>query len=575
METKKIILNKESIELKYSALCKRINETYNKLKDISCFVDCSNEINSIKIIKQQYEKMYKAVWAREEYDKYQEIENTIIQQIAKIESKVDKYIYSISKRFDGILDEWFRAIRETENYKNFNNLDKELEKVKQLKGILEYCKIYFSRAQENQINTKISTFKFELLIRRQIEQMVYQNGTVHDGNGFSRLMNYDDLAEYQCFYKLFEPMINKRDKILEGHHPVEIMRNNRLLNHMLFGIVTKEIRVNPEKYIGLLEASVFNPHMCNIADDPFKEEIPYLEIKERPLAERILGVKDYQRNPLKWNFYTRKKANLSLLKAVLADAISDYNTTIMECDNIYKRFGFECRPIVISEGQELIWRVYQKTKHMLKTKQESKQPSGKFAKVKFVGYDYDFKLEDEPYTFLTHASIIHRVKELCSNMSEFDDYRKNLENMIGTYNYLMSFENLDLTEMQMIGERRGRFRYELTKQSNAWARTPLEKMSMKRPDRPYNKKLKYLGFDRYEQVKEYDETALWESYKADFEEMGLTVEKIGYDIFKAGNEYFIAISLDDISDLPIDTRKAEILTAEQLKKAKEEYEEER
>ena len=46
----------------------------------------------------------------------------------------------------------------------------------------------------------------------------------------------------------------------------------------IFGIVSKAIRVNPEKYIGLLEAPIFNPHYCNIAEDPFKEEIPYLNL---------------------------------------------------------------------------------------------------------------------------------------------------------------------------------------------------------------------------------------------------------------------------------------------------------
>ena len=156
--------------------------------------------------------MYKAVLQSEEYDKYQEVENTIIQEIAKIESKVDKYIYSVSKRFDGILGEWFNEIRETENYKNFNNLDKELEKVKQLKEVFEYCKNYFSRAQENQIHTQISTFKFELLIRRQIEQIVYRNGVASSRRNSSKLNQYDNQREAECFCTLLENMlVNIRD----------------------------------------------------------------------------------------------------------------------------------------------------------------------------------------------------------------------------------------------------------------------------------------------------------------------------------------------------------------------------
>lgn len=212
MKSKKVVLNRELVELKHNVLLERIEKVKNKLKNISIVANCENESNSLEIIKQQYGKMYKAVLQSEEYDKYQEVENTIIQEIAKIESKVDKYIYSVSKRFDGILGEWFNEIRETENYKNFNNLDKELEKVKQLKEVFEYCKNYFSRAQENQIHTKISTFKFELLIRRQIEQIVYRNGVASSRRNSSKLNQYDNQREAECFCTLLENMlVNIRD----------------------------------------------------------------------------------------------------------------------------------------------------------------------------------------------------------------------------------------------------------------------------------------------------------------------------------------------------------------------------
>ena len=564
-----IKLTREAIEVKHQVLQNRINETYNKLKDISTFVQCESEIKSIELIKEQYEKMYQAILENEEYDKYREVEDFIISKLAQIEKALDKIIYRTSKRFDEVLQNHIKTSRESDEYKKFYKLDKELEKIKLLKTLLKYCSIYFTKAQESRLNTEISTFKFELLIRRQIEQMVYQNGTVHDGNGLSRLMLFDNHAEQEFFCRLLEPMLNKDDNVLKGYTLSQIMRKNRLLNHLIFQKVAEDINQNPERYMGLLEAPIFNPHYCNIANDPFREEIPYLEMKNRPIESKIMLVEESMRNPLKWDFYTRKKANLSLLKAVLEGLISDNNTTIIECVNVYKRFGFECRPIVISEGQEIVKRVYEKTKHIIKPSPKKKEISGKFAKIKFIGYDYAYSIADKPDPFLTHAELIHKLKHICSKTPELDRHRAVLENKMGSINYLMSFETLFLSDMQMIGNRRKSLLYEITKQSNDWARLPLEGMNkFKRPERPpITRTVTYLGFEQYKTVEGYDETALWESYQSDFEEMGITIEEISHDIFSYGNDYFIAISLDDIGDLPIDFRKAEILTEDKMKKA--------
>jgi len=44
MESKKIILNKELVELKHNVLLERIEKVNNKLKNISIVVNCENKI---------------------------------------------------------------------------------------------------------------------------------------------------------------------------------------------------------------------------------------------------------------------------------------------------------------------------------------------------------------------------------------------------------------------------------------------------------------------------------------------------------------------------------------------------
>ena len=334
MESKKVVLNRELVELKHHVLLERIEKVKNKLKNISIVVNCENEINSLKIIKQQYEKMYKAVLANGEYDKYQEVEDIIISKVSKIEAKLDKYIYKFSKQYL----QHIRAIENSENYKNFGNLDDELSKIYSLKRLLVNCEVYHSQQEQDKIKQMIYETKFKVLIRKQIKQMIYENSC-----GESCLwMNYDDDEELAYYMNMLEQAIKNKgleqDEIIQQYSIEMIIRTNRLLNHVVLRLLEQEIEVNPEKYISLLDAKIFNPHMCNIANDPYEEMILYAKKVKIPTG--IYAIKDMG-TPL--NDCNRKNVNLSLLLALLKDVISDENMTIMECSNIYKRFGFDCR----------------------------------------------------------------------------------------------------------------------------------------------------------------------------------------------------------------------------------------
>jgi len=563
-----IKLTREVIEVKHQVLQNRINETYNKLKDISIFVECENEIKSIELIKEQYEKMYKAILEKGEYDKYKEVEDFIISKLAKVEKAIDKIIYRTAKKFDEILQNHIKTSRESEEYKKFQYLDEELNKIKQLKALFKYCKIYFSRAQETQINTEISTFKFELLIRRQIQQMIYQNGTVHDGKNLSRLHQNDSQEEADCFCALLEKMMEpfRDDEVLKKYKIGRIARDNILLNHLLFRILEQDIETNPEKYEPLLEAKIFNPHMCNIANNPFTERVPYLEGNIiSPYSNRDEYIRRLD-DPYR-HYYKRDKANLSLLRAVLQCAIKKGNTTIMECENIYQRFGFECNPIVVSEGQEIVRRVFEKTKHKLKHTEQPKEITGQYAEIIFKAYDYKFDPKEEPY--FTYAQMKHMVE---NKKWQNEDIKQRTKKALGFFNSCMEYEYLYLSDMQILANLREHIISGITGQSNEWRRYPLEGMGdFKKPERPQiTRTVTYLGFEQYKTVDGYDETELWKSYESDFDEMGIRIKEISHETTYAGEIlHTIAISLDDIAGLPIDFNRIHILSKKEIYKLDE------
>ena len=135
MKTDNIKLTKEAIELKYIILQQRIERIENLLKTLSVIIDFGNEIKSIGIISCQYEKLYKQVLQTGEYEKYQEIEDIILEKLTKIEFKIDKEIYRSAKDVQGIFNAIFNAIENGKNCRVFRDLDEEIAKVKWIKEL--------------------------------------------------------------------------------------------------------------------------------------------------------------------------------------------------------------------------------------------------------------------------------------------------------------------------------------------------------------------------------------------------------------------------------------------------------
>lgn len=535
----------ELVQLKHSVLVNRIGDIDETLRLMGKLIDCQEDIDAIHIIFVQYEKMYQAVLASGEYDKYQEVEDIIISKASKIEAKLDKYIYKLAKKYP----QHIRAIENSDNYKNFGNLDDELSKIYSLKRLLVNCEVYHSQQEQNKIKQMIYETKFKVLIRKQIKQMVYENSC-----GESSLwMNYDDdeeLAHYMNFLK--QAIKNNRleeDDIIQQYSIEMIIRTNRLLNHVVLKILEQEIEVNPKKYISLLDAKIFNPHMCNIANNPFPERIPYMKNDE---IEYISVDGEY---------LYRYKVNLSLLLAVLKDIIGNENTTIMECSNIYKRFEFECRPIIFYEGQEIVRKIFDKVKDNIKPQEKDNvKTKGQYCKLKLIAYNYSFYPKDVP--FFTEAQIYNRF----ANALWFE--------VLYEIDRIIEKEqpHLQLSGMKKLLELRNPMLIVMAEvMDNEWMRLPLEQITKLYPTLIQSKKseIQVTNTRRVTIIRGPEETyrPLWRAYQTDFNDLSVRVRMVKEPPEgERRNEFSVCINLDDISDLPIDFDKIQILTEKEIKR---------
>lgn len=237
-------VNKELVELKHKVLSERINRLYNIFIVLSQDEKHISKLNAIKVIKEQYEKMYEAILQGEEYDKYEDVENTILPRLAQIEHHLDLHIY---KTF-GNCEEFFdRYIKELEKYDNYNNLDGELDKIKALKEMLKLYSSYINQELNEMLAQKISAIKFEILLRKQIQLMP-------DRNAESLLMQYETEKEKETFqilirerFKTYIERMSEENNFSRKKEQVEIikvMQDGESINELL----KSEIRIFLDDY---------------------------------------------------------------------------------------------------------------------------------------------------------------------------------------------------------------------------------------------------------------------------------------------------------------------------------------
>lgn len=556
-------LNRELVELKYRILKQKINEILNKLKLKNKITECSKDIKAMETINASFEKMYQAVIESEEYDKYIEVENTIIAQVSKIESDMDKYIYKLSKQYQEHID----SIRKSENFRKFRNLEDELEKTNALRDLLSLCAVYQSSKEQEEIMKMIYLLKFRILMRKQLQQIVYENG-----GSKSWLTEYDNEEEKVYFKQCLEDVWKciGEDKLLDKYnYDIEkVMSDCILLNHLVYKLVIKDIEKDTglyNYYTSLLDAPIFSPRMCNIEDDPFSEKIAYAPKgflnDVGPMGFWLkMDQKDWDQ---KTDFLMRNKINLSLLLALLeSNIIKTESTTIAECSNIFRRFGFECKPVTISEGQEIVSKIFDKVKHRIKPKDKDlSQSKGQYCKLSFTGYNYDFKKVEMP--FLTTA-------EIRDYLQTNDKYSRDEEIKRINYSESQSETDLSLGDMNVLLDMRRRTVGFMN--IDSWMlpldedkifklrRTPIPAHFADEGDPRAVHFMNFWGRRIYGYI-DYD--ALYQSYKTDLTDLGIRTKYIGKRAFLL-DSFNIAINLDDIAELPIDYDMVQILTEKEV-----------
>jgi len=279
--------------------------------------------------------------------------------------------------------------------------------------------------------------------------------------------------------------------------------------------------------------------MCNIENDLFDNNIQYAYGHKKENETVYISLK---------YFFYRNRVNLSLLLSVLNELISEENTTVMECDKIYQRFGFKCRPIILNEGQELIRRLYEKQRNNIQIRQPQSECHSRFAQIMLKSYDYKFEAKPEP--FFTNAQIA-----------------KSLKLHLKEVNALSSQDISSLEQMKDMAAKRNNIFTTITNQENDWRRMPLKNQHFYVPPLPVKKTFvtdNLTGLTKVSHTQ--DGQALWNSYSSEFRNLGILIKPTFSSSYNIPYKYPICISLDDLGDLPIDYSKTHIFTDEEMRK---------
>ena len=632
--------DKKLLDIKAKIMLQRIEKLCDLFKMLFLEGSCL-EISSLELIKSKYIQMYNQIIEKEQYEKYKEVEDIIIKEISKIELKLDEYILNSVQHSSEIIKTNVDKIRNTQNYKNYQNLSEELNWINSLKELLKMYEPYLDKSKEEKIKYEISHLRVDLLYRKQVEELIYGNC----GNDCN-LRLYEDEQEKEIFERLLQEKINK---IRSTSRNTEI-NNNRLFDisteqilndsNLLERLIILDMKTHPFDYINLVKAKIFNAHLCNIGNNPFEEEI-YLTSEQlhklgfRCYIEKFKGLK-------------ANKVNYSLLKAILKNIITDENISIIECENLYKRFGFECRPILTNIGQQCVYMVFNDVaksqelnsiKEAIKKDKQNKK--GQYCKIiDFKGLIYKFYPKEEDSNDVLEQILDRRlviqqepetekkkfffIKQETTGQerSEQEDLLQEVKEKVKKTGYLTTDLDViillikDIIDTYIDEAKELEKRYEEENKDNSeYDYEPYRIRECRREISFRNKQIEWLenlknrkltlkeirklllvindvyselnikydvrklipledmGTGNSHQVylapipdyyKSDSEEPLWKKYQKEFKDLGIDVKKSRS--YRARLRFDICINLDDISDLPIDYDKVQLLTKEELQK---------
>lgn len=615
------LVTRELVDLKSKVMIQKIDKLY-----LICNMLFKNseikESKSLKVIKEQYLQMYNRLVETGQYEKYKEIEDIVIKEIAKVELNIDQHIYATIQSYQEVINDTIQKIYISRNYQDFNNLDQEIQHLGILNELLKLYSPYISKDDIEKTQQKFTKLKFDLLYRKQVEELICKNG----GNN-SNLLKYDNKIEKEDFEKLLEEKINSlKNKSVDSigkkeddelfKIPIEqVLSDSKSLERLII----IDMKKNPYNYINLVKAKVFNAHLCNIGSNPFEQEV-YITAEQLRRLRRWGHFRACLFTELKAN-----KVNYSILVALLKNIITDENVSYMDCENLYRKFGFECSPILINIGQQCVKMIVDEVKGSQEyiniiNELDKKKENGEeqYCKIDFEGLVYKFENEDKDTDTkdLFDEVISKRNIKLSSSRlkrkkffsKKEDTLQKRKEKIQTKGSITIDIDIIVLLINDIIEQLNDKIEQDNTSDIYVLKRYEkqikieqnriqwLEDLKSKKEKLTLEDTRKLLfeiedvyrtlgirhkirniipleDMIRYELLPlapsiPYDLRPLWKKYKREFIDLGIDVELISQH--ETSNPRFkICVNLADISDLPIDYEKVKVLTKEELQEIRE------
>ena len=212
--------------------------------------------------------------------------------------------------------------------------------------------------------------------------------------------------------------------------PIEqVLRDSNLLERLII----IDMKKKPYNYINLVKARVFNAHLCNIGNNPFEKKVYITEEQLHRLGYWKYGKFDYNREN-KFEGLKTNRVNYSLLEALLKNIITDKNISIIDCENLYRKFGFECNPILVNIGQQCVIMILNEVKgsqeyiNVLKeSEKKEKNNEEQYCKIDFEGLVYEFENENTDIEKLFNEVISKRNIELSPSTQKKKFFSKTRE----------------------------------------------------------------------------------------------------------------------------------------------------
>ena len=600
----------EIISIRFARLEKRINKLYLACESLYN-ISASRKTGFIELkqLKERLYKEYDNIIKTAKYDEYPKLENDIISELALIESKIEEYIYDTRKSAEEIIAYYIKKIYNSCNYKDFHDLETEIHKLEAIEELYIQYSPYLETEVKRELQKQIIVLKFNLFYRRQIELLIYGN----QNNEFRFVEN--NLSEQEKLW--FKYFLEQKIKFLKEHYiksdnPKDEELFNTSASHILYDrnflekVVIMDLKYNPYEYITLLKAKIFNAHLCNIANNPFEPEI-YITNEQLNL---FYG----------WGYYNwglkANKVNYSMLVALLKNIITDENVSIIECDNLYRRFGFKCNPIMFNIGQECIKAIFEQVKWtieyfeisdsvIIRNKRKLEIP---YCKIDIKGLLYyfnniDLSEEKGVYKDIDNAILLvsaeirknqnaflkkNKLAKSGSKTVTYNEIRglkNHIEADISTKSALMDIKNqkkkLTLEDMRNALETIEDIYSKFNVKHNVRRILPLEDMRSSQQvylvGIPSSRKKHYFGlthsfgrgynYDDCEssELTIYNARPLWLKYAREFNELGIRVHLVNPNNFDTNARFKIYVNLNDILELPIDLKKVKLITNEELK----------